>query len=297
MEPAPRFTPRIAHVSSADREFVSRICTEMTLSLMLHREIHSVGNRRREDRRCIRSVTSTYVIYGGSGGIGSAIARLLHEQGAQLHLVGRNESRLKKLAKELSAEFIVGDVADDKLFARVAEAVTQPLDGLAYAVGSLNLVSLRRLTSADALADLRLNAVGAALAVQAALPAFRSSSRVASAVLFSSVAVTQGFPMHTSVAMAKGAVEGLTVSLAAELAPKVRVNAIAPSLTRTPLTSTILSSEDQASSLAGLHPLQRLGTPEDIAELAAFLLSERAGWITGQVIAVDGGRSTIRHRG
>jgi len=242
-------------------------------------------------------MTSTYLIYGGSGGIGSSTARLLRQQGAQLHLVGRNRSKLEGLARELSATFTVGDFTDDDLFARVANAIGERLDGLVYAVGSITLGSLRRLTAADALSDLRIHAVGAALAAQAALPALRKSLRMPSIVLFSSVAVAQGFPMHTSVAMAKGAVEGLTVSLAAELAPKVRVNAIAPSLTRTPLTSTILSSEEQAKSLTALHPLQRLGIPEDIAELVVFLLSERAGWITGQVIGVDGGRSTVRHRG
>jgi NAD(P)-dependent dehydrogenase (short-subunit alcohol dehydrogenase family) len=139
--------------------------------------------------------------------------------------------------------------------------------------------------------------MGAALAIQAALPALKKSTGSASIMLFSSVAALQGFTSHASMGMAKGAVDGLTLSLAAELAPKVRVNAIAPSLTRTPLASSILSNEQLAAALGGLHALERLGTPEDIAALSALLLSPEADWITGQIISVDGGRSTIRTKG
>jgi NAD(P)-dependent dehydrogenase (short-subunit alcohol dehydrogenase family) len=185
-------------------------------------------------------------------------------------------------------------VSDGELFSRVAQDAGKPLDGLVYAVGTINLGSIRRLREADFLNDFRINAMGAALAVQAALPALKRSTGVASVVLFSSVAAVQGFALHASIGMAKGAVAGLTLSLAAELAPQVRVNAIAPSLTQTPLAEGMLSNERMAASLAGLHPLERLGTPEDIAALAAFLLSPDADWITGQIIGVDGGRSSLR---
>lgn len=234
------------------------------------------------------------LIYGGSGGIGSATGKILQSRGYDLHLVGRSEDRLAARAAELGASYTAGDVTDSGLFSRVVQEVGEPLDGLVYAVGTINLRGLQRLTEVDFLNDLRVNAIGAALAVQASLPALKKSSGVASVVLFSSVAALQGFSLHASMGMAKGAVAGLTLSLAAELAPKVRVNAIAPSMTRTPLAESLLASEPMAAAIAGLHAMQRLGTAEDIAALAAFLLSQNADWITGQIISVDGGRSTLR---
>ncbi len=237
------------------------------------------------------------LIYGGSGGIGSATARILRARGYDLHLVGRSEDKLSALAAELEATFTTGDVSDGRLFSRVAEDAGVPLDGLVYAVGTITLRSLQRLTEADFLNDFRVNAMGAALAIQAAVPALKKSTGIASVVLFSSVAALQGFAFHGSIGMAKGAVNGLTLSLASELAPRVRVNAIAPSLTRTQLVKDILSNVKMTASIAELHALQRLGTPEDIAAITAFLLSPEADWITGQIIGVDGGRSTLRTKG
>ena len=237
------------------------------------------------------------LVYGGSGGMGAATARLLRARGHALHLVGRDEGRLSAVAEENDASFSVADVEDPEAFARVAAEAGTPLAGLAYAVGTINLRPLARLTAADFERDFRVNAAGAALAVQAALPALRAAEGTAAVVLFSSVAVAQGFAAHASVSMAKGAVEGLVVALAAELAPQVRVNAVAPSLTRTPLAAPLTGNEAMASAIAQMHPLPRLGTAEDSAALAAFLLSEDAGWITGQVIGVDGGRSRLRVKG
>jgi NAD(P)-dependent dehydrogenase (short-subunit alcohol dehydrogenase family) len=237
------------------------------------------------------------LIYGGSGGIGSAIGRTLRERGYGLHLVGRDEDKLAQIANELDAGYTAGDVTDSELFPAVMEEVGKSLYGLVYAVGTINTGSLRRMSEADLVTDLRVNAVGAALAIQAALTALKRSKAGASVLLFSSVATLQGFKMHTSVGLSKGAINGLTLSLAAELAPRVRVNAIAPSLTRTPLADTMLTSEKIAETMAKSHPLPRLGQPEEIAALAAFLLSPQADWITGQIISIDGGRSTLRPQG
>jgi NAD(P)-dependent dehydrogenase (short-subunit alcohol dehydrogenase family) len=179
------------------------------------------------------------------------------------------------------------------LFSRVMQDVGGSLCGLVYAVGTINLGSIRRLKEADYINDFKINAVGAALAVQAALPAFKKNPGRSSVVFFSSVAAAQGFTFHASMGMAKGAVNGLTLSLAAELAPKVRVNAIAPSLTRTPLAQGILGNEATAEKLAKQHALGRLGEPEDAAKLAAFLISPDSDWITGQIIGLDGGRSKL----
>jgi NAD(P)-dependent dehydrogenase (short-subunit alcohol dehydrogenase family) len=242
-------------------------------------------------------MAGTVLIYGGSGGIGAALARRVQASGHALHLVGRDPARLAAVAAETGAGHTVGDVEDPATFARVVAEVGGPLAGLVYAVGTINLKPLARLTVADFERDFRVNALGAALAVAAALPALKAHDGPASVVLFSTVAVAQGFPSHASVAMAKGAVEGLTRALAAELAPRIRVNCVAPSLTRTPLAQALTGNETLANAVAQMHALQRLGEPDDIASLGAFLLSSEAAWITGQVIGVDGGRSTLRAKG
>lgn len=237
------------------------------------------------------------LIWGGSGGIGAATARALFSQGIDLHLVGRDANRLAVLAEELGCTTSQADVEDDGAFERVSAEAGATLAGLVYAVGSINLRPLARLTAADFVRDFRVNAMGAALAVQAALPALKAAPQTASVVLFSSVAVAQGFTAHASVSMAKGAVEGLTRALGAELAPKIRVNAIAPSLTDTPLAAGLTGNPQIAASIAQMHALPRLGTPQDVAALAAFLISDQADWMSGQVIAVDGGRSRLRTKG
>lgn len=240
------------------------------------------------------------IIYGGTGGIGLATARALRARGFALHLVARDAEHLSRAAEELGqTTFSAGDIADPDLFAVAAETAGSALAGLVYAVGTINLRPLGRLTRADAESDFRINALGAFSAVQAATGALKAGAGESGAgiVLFSTVAATQGFAAHASVAMAKGAVEGLALSLAAELAPQIRVNVVAPSLTRTPLAAAITGNETLAQGIAAMHPLQRLGRPEDVGALAAFLVSEEASWITGQVIGVDGGRSALRTKG
>ena len=242
----------------------------------------------------------TVIIYGG-GGVGAATAKILNAQGYHIHYVGRDIEKLELEAKAVGATFTLGDVLDDTVFAKAtADAVVQSggaLAGLVYAVGTINLKPLARLTDVDFLTDFRINALGAAKAVQAAQSALKAFEGVASVVLFSTVAVAQGFAAHASIAMAKGAIEGLTLSLAAELAPKIRVNAIAPSLTKTPLARALTGSEQMVTAISAMHALGRLGEPEDIANLAAFLISPQSSWMTGQIIGVDGGRSSLRVKG
>lgn len=233
------------------------------------------------------------IIYGAVGGIGEALARKLAADGKKLHLVGRGEDELEELADELDATYTVGNVTNEALFKQVSEEAGKPIDGLVYAVGSINLGTLNRLTPELAIEDFKVNALGAALAVQAALPGLKKSDQNPGVVLFSSIAVQMGFAMHSSVSMAKGAVEGLGKTLAAELAPKIRVNVIAPSLTKTPLAAPMLANDQVAEAIAKMHPIPKLGEANEVASLAAFLLSEQASWITGQVMHIDGGRSTI----
>lgn len=232
------------------------------------------------------------LIYGGSGGIGFALASLLKEKGYDLHLAGRNNQRLSEVATSLGAGYTVGDATDPHFFHQAAQDAGD-IVGLAYAIGTINLKSLARFTPEELDTDFQINARGAALAVAASAPTLKKNSE-SSVVLFSTVAVQQGFANHVSVSMAKGAIEGLTLALAAELAPKVRVNAIAPSLTATPLAAGLLSNPQMEQAIAAMHPIPRLGTPEDSAQAAAFLLGPESSWITGQILGVDGGRSSLR---
>ncbi len=237
------------------------------------------------------------IIFGGTGGIGGAIARRLVARGDAVHLVGRDRSRVEALAGELGCPASVADVEDAAAVkgAVAAAAAGGGLKGLVYAVGTINLKALGALTDDDFSRDWRVNALGAALAMRAAAPALKREK--SAVVLFSTVAVAQGFAAHASISMAKGAVEGLALALAAELAPQVRVNCVAPSLTRTPLAAALTNNEALAKAVAEAHALRRLGEADDVAALAAFLLGDDADWITGQIIGVDGGRSTLRTKG
>lgn len=238
-------------------------------------------------------MTDPIVIIGATGGVGSALAARLSGQGVALHLVARNGTALAAIAERFGASHQVADCTDDAALTAAVAAAGPRIAGVAYCVGSIVMKPLKRASVEDFASTYALNVIGAARAVAAAEAGLRACE--GSVVLFSSVAARAGFPNHAVIGAAKAAVEGLCVALAAELAP-VRVNCIAPSLTRSKMAAGMTGNDAMARALAAQHPVSRLGEPADGAALAAFLLSPDAGWITGQVIGVDGGRATLRTR-
>ena len=235
------------------------------------------------------------MVFGATGGIGSALARRLKARGVEPFLVARGEAKLAELGAALGAPWQAADATDAASVKAAVAAAGAPLAGLAFCVGSILLKPISRLSEADFLDTFRLNALAPAMAVQAALPALVAGK--GSVVLFSSVAARRGFTNHAAIGAAKAAVEGLAVSLAAELAPNVRVNVVAPSLTKTQLAEPLTRSPQMAEAIARQHPIPRLGEGDDAAAMADFLLSDAAGWITGQVIGVDGGRGALAGKG
>ncbi len=224
------------------------------------------------------------LVIGGSKGIGKACTELLLEEGHEVIVAARSNDEIS----HLPIEFLDLDVTKDVSVLEDLDA----LNGLIYCPGSINLKPFHRLEIGDFQNDLDINLFGAIKSIQTCLPALKTGN--GSIVLFSTVAVTQGMPFHSSVSASKGAIEGLTRSLAAEYAPAVRVNAIAPSLTETPLASALISNEKKKEASETRHPLKRIGKPEDIASLAVHLVSKNGSWISGQVIGVDGGMSRLR---
>ena len=226
------------------------------------------------------------LLIGGNSGIGLATAKRLKKQNHAVIAAARQTDSLQPLGIP-TLPFEANSPSLES--AQLPDA----LSGLVYFPGTISLKPFHRLSREDFIKDLQVNLFGAIHAIQAALPALKNG-HPSSIVLFSTVAVTQGMPFHASIAAAKGAVEGLARSLAAELAPHIRVNLIAPSLTDTPLAENLLSSDAKRDASAKRHPLQKIGDPDDIAELVAFLLSDASKFITGQTFRPDGGLSSTR---
>lgn len=228
-----------------------------------------------------------YLVVGGSHGIGLEICRKLLQQGDEVTVISRTLGELSELP---GVTHHVLDVSTEDI---PASMIPENLQGLVYCPGSINLRAFASLPLAAFREDLEINVLGAIKSIQASLKALKKNPG-SSILLFSTVAVAQGMPFHSSIAAAKGAVEGLTRSLAAELAPGIRVNCIAPSLTDTPLAARLLSSDEKREAAANRHPLKRVGAASELAALATFLLTADAAWITGQVIHADGGMSAVR---
>ncbi|WP_026967182.1 SDR family NAD(P)-dependent oxidoreductase [Algoriphagus terrigena] len=226
------------------------------------------------------------LIIGASSGIGLSLSKKLI---ADRHRVFGTFNRTT-LDSDGFAKIQQVNVLDESLDLSLAP---DELDGLVYCPGAVNLKPFARIKPTDFITDYQLQVLGAVKVIQACLPKLKNASSP-SIVLFSTVAVQTGFNFHSLVASSKGAIEGLTRALAAEFAPKIRVNCIAPSITDTPLAGTLLSSEEKKAANAQRHPLKRIGSPDDLADLAEFLILEKSSWITGQVFHVDGGMSSLK---
>jgi len=224
------------------------------------------------------------LIIGGSYGIGFSIAKEI-QNSHNVYVASRTENNLS----ELNVTHIPFDVMKETLN---CSELPDVIDGFVYCPGSINLRPFKGIKPESFEEDYQINFLGIIKVIQTILPRLNASNQ-ASIVLFSSVAATIGMPFHTSIAASKGAVEGFTKAFAAEYAPKFRVNAIAPSLTATPLADKFLNTESKQEKAAERNPMKRYGTAEDMAKIALFLLSDASSWMTGQIIHVDGGMSSI----
>ena len=235
-------------------------------------------------------MSEKYLIFGATGSVGSSLAEQLKDSGSDIHLVARNEDEVNVIADKLGCSYTVADVLDDGFIEKVKTDINE-IKGIAYCVGSIDLKPLRMVTEADMNKCMKLNLYSAIEAIKGYQESLKKNK--GSVVLFSTVAAQRGFTNHTIIASAKAAVEGLTVTLAAEFAPNIRVNCIAPSLSKSKIAEPMLKNPAIAEGIAKAHPLKRLGEGKDSAALAKFLITEESSWITGQIIAVDGGRSKL----
>ncbi|MDB2354277.1 SDR family oxidoreductase [Candidatus Pelagibacter bacterium] len=235
-------------------------------------------------------MSEKYLIFGATGSVGSSLAEQLKNSGNDIHLVARNESEVKTIAEKLGCSYTVADVLEDGFIEKVKSDIND-IKGVAYCVGSIDLKPLRMVTEADMNKCMKLNLYSAIEVIKGFQESLKKNK--GSVVLFSTVAAQRGFTNHTIIASAKAAVEGLTVTLAAEFAPNIRVNCIAPSLSKSKIAEPMLKNSTIAEGIAKAHPLKRLGEGKDSAALAKFLITEESSWITGQIIAVDGGRSKL----
>ena len=236
-----------------------------------------------------------YIVIGGSSGIGFSIVNQLLNDGHTIGVLSRSQKELPDCENMYWSQWdsTLENTIEDAFDNLNLHGIFDSIDGLVYCPGTVNLKSFNRITTAEFANDYNVNVIGAIRAIQFFLPHLKKSTNP-SIVLFSTVAVQTGMLFHTLISTSKGAVEGLTRSLAADLSPNIRVNCIAPSLTKTPLTEKLTSTEEKIQSSSKRHPLGKIGEPHNISDAAVFLLSEKSSWITGQIIHVDGGLSNIK---
>ena len=235
-------------------------------------------------------MSDKYLVVGATGSIGSNLAEQLVASDKEIHLVGRNENQTQSLAQKLNCNYTVADVLEHGFVEKIKSDI-QDIKGIAYCVGSIDLKPLRMVNENDFNKCMKLNLYSAVNLIKGFQESLKKNR--GSIVLFSTVAAQRGFTNHSIIASAKAAVEGLTVSLAAEFAPNIRVNCIAPSLTNSKIAEPMLKNKALADGIAKAHPLKRLGEGKDSASLAKFLITDDSSWVTGQIIAVDGGRSKL----
>ena len=235
-------------------------------------------------------MSEKYLIFGATGSIGSSLAEQLKNSGNEIHLVARNQDDVNSIAKKLDCSYTVANVLEDGFIEKVKSDISD-IKGVAYCVGSIDLKPLKMTNEQDFNKCMKLNLYSAIEVIKGYQESLKKNK--GSIVLFSTVAAQRGFTNHAIIASAKAAVEGLTVTLAAEFAPNIRVNCIAPSLTRSKIAEPMLKNSVIADGIARAHPLKRLGEGKDSASLAKFLITEDSSWVTGQIIAVDGGRSKL----
>jgi len=231
------------------------------------------------------------LIFGGTGAIGFSIAKNLKSQGYNPIIIAKNEEDLINKSKEINCLYEICDVLETNQIQEISKKHQEDLVGLAYCVGSINLRPLKITKDDDFLDSFKINTLGAINTVKMNLQSLTNNN--GSILFFSTIAVQQGFINHSIVSSSKGAIEGLTLSLAAEFAPNIRVNCIAPSLTNSKIAEPMLKNKALADGIAKAHPLKRLGEGKDSASLAKFLITDDSSWVTGQIIAVDGGRSKL----
>ena len=235
-------------------------------------------------------MSEKYLIVGATGSIGSNLAIQMYESGKEIHLVGRDENQTKSLSEKLNSAYSIADVLEDGFVDKI-KANIEDVKGIVYCVGSIDLKPLKMASESDFNKCMKLNLYSAIDLIKGYQDSLKKNN--GSIVLFSTVAAQRGFTNHSIIASTKAAVEGLTVSLAAEFAPNIRVNCVALSLTNSKIAQPLLKNTALAQGIAKAHPLKRIGEGKDGAALAKFLVTDESSWVTGQIIAVDGGRSKL----